>query len=388
MCHCAARIKTFQFRTTTTVLQKVCLDLTYQSLFLINRWLLPYESHFHQLLESTAMTDSARRFLYAALILFLSVLIGVLGYMLLEGYTLLDAVYMTMLLISTVGFSEVKPLSQDGKLFTSIYMVLNLGLYAYIVSVISRYIFEGEFQKIFTTFIFNKKTKRLTNHIIVVGYGRTGAKTCAELIKSKKQFILIENNEEVLKYLPKNPTFQIITDDASKEEVLQKAGIEEANSLIITLPDDADNMLICITAKGLNPTINIVARASEESAEKKLYRAGATKVVKPFALGGIHMAHIITQPHVIEFLEILTGVSDQNLKLEEFKFEELKKEFHNKSIEELDIRKNTGATIIGLKDQEKGFTFDPNSETIIRENDIMIVLGSEENLQKFKTYFS
>jgi voltage-gated potassium channel len=146
-------------------------------------------------------------------------------------------------------------------------------------------------------------------------------------------------------------------------------------------------MLICITAKGLNPNINIVARASEESAEKKLYRAGATKVVKPFALGGIHMAHIITQPHVIEFLEILTGVSDQNLKLEEFKFEELKKEFHNKSIEELDIRKNTGATIIGLKD-EKGFTFDPNSETIIRENDIMIVLGSEENLQKFKTYFS
>ncbi len=334
------------------------------------------------------MSDGMRSFLYAVLFLTLSVLIGIFGYMIIEDYSVLDAFYMTMLLISTVGFSEVSPLSKEGKLFTSIYMVLNIGIYAYIVSVISRNIFEGEFKKIFTTFIFNKKIKRLTNHIIVVGYGRTGAKTCLELIKSKRKFVLIESNEEVLKYLPKNPDFQVITEDASKEEVLIQAGIEDAHSLLITLPDDAENMLICITAKGLNPNINIVARASEESAEKKLYRAGANKVVKPFALGGIHMAHIITQPHVIEFLEILTGVTDQNLKLEEFKFEELKKEFHNKSIRELDIRKNTGATIIGLKNQKKGFTFDPNSDTIIRENDIMIVLGSDENVKKFKSYFS
>lgn len=334
------------------------------------------------------MTDSARSFLYAALVLITSVLFGVLGYTIVEGYGLLDALYMTMLLISTVGFSEVAPLSNAGKIFTIIYMVFNLGIYAYIVSVISRYIFEGEFRKIFTTFIFNKKTKRVTNHIIVVGYGRTGAKTCDELIKSGKKFILIENNEEVLKYLPKNPPFQVITDDASKEEVLLQAGIEDANSLIITLPDDAENMLICITAKGLNPNVNIVARASEESAEKKLYRAGATKVVKPFALGGIHMAHIITQPHVIEFLEILTGVTDQNLKLEEFKFQELKKEFQNKTIKELDIRKNTGATVIGLKDHDKGFSFDPNRDTVIGEGDILIVLGTDDNIQKFKSFFA
>ncbi len=334
------------------------------------------------------MSDSVRSFLYAALVLFTSLLIGVLGYVFIEGYGFLDAIYMTMLLISTVGFSEVAPLSENGKLFTSIYMLFNLGIYAYIVSVISRYIFEGEFQKIFTTFIFNKKTKRVTDHIIVVGYGRTGAKTCDELLKSKEKFILIENNQEAIKYLPKKPNFQIITDDASKEEVLHQAGIEEATSLIITLPDDAENMLICITAKGLNPNINIVARASEESAEKKLYRAGASKVVKPFALGGIHMAHIITQPHVIELLEILTGVADQNLKLEEFKFQELKPEYQNKTIRDLDIRKNTGATVIGLKDDVKGFIFDPNSDTIIGKGDILIVLGSEKNIEQFKMYFA
>jgi voltage-gated potassium channel len=334
------------------------------------------------------MSDAARSFLYAAVFLIASMFIGVSGYMIIEGYVMIDAIYMTMLLISTVGFSEVAPLSHEGKIFTSIYMVFNLGIYAYIVSVISRYIFEGEFQKIFSTFIFNKKTKKLTNHIIVVGYGRTGAKTCDELIKSGKKFILIENNEAAVKYLPSKPSFQIITDDASKEEVLLQAGIQEAESLIITLPDDAENMLICITAKGLNPNINIVARASEESAEKKLYRAGANKVVKPFALGGIHMAHIITQPFVIEFLEILTGVTDQNLKLEEFRFRDLKEEYQNKSIKELDIRNTSGAIVIGVKDDKKGFIFDPNGDVVIGKGDILILLGSEESIKKFEKYFA
>ncbi len=318
--------------------------------------------------------------------LLVSITIGTFGYSILEGYNILNAFYMTMLIVSTVGFSEVSPLSDNGKLFTSIYMMFNLGIYAYIVSAISRYIFEGEFKKIFTTFIFNKREKKLNNHVIVVGYGRTGAKTCDELLKSKQQFILIENDSEVLQYLPENPRFQIVKEDATREEVLMKARIETASSLIVTLPDDASNMIICITAKGINPNLNIIARASEESAEKKLYRAGANKVVKPFAMGGIHMAHLITQPHVVEFLEILTGINNQDLQLKELMFNELKDVYKDKTIKELDIRKNTGATVIGLKDPEKGFIFDPNSETIIKRGDILIVLGSHSSLKKIQMY--
>lgn len=318
--------------------------------------------------------------------LLVSITIGTFGYSILEGYNILNAFYMTMLIVSTVGFSEVSPLSDNGKLFTSIYMMFNLGIYAYIVSAISRYIFEGEFKKIFTTFIFNNREKKLNNHVIVVGYGRTGAKTCDELLKSKQQFILIENDPEVLQYLPENPRFQIVKEDATREEVLMKARIETASSLIVTLPDDASNMIICITAKGINPNLNIIARASEESAEKKLYRAGANKVVKPFAMGGIHMAHLITQPHVVEFLEILTGINNQDLQLKELMFNELKDVYKDKTIKELDIRKNTGATVIGLKDPEKGFIFDPNSETIIKRGDILIVLGSHSSLKKIQMY--
>ncbi|MCB0492334.1 MAG: potassium channel protein [Cyclobacteriaceae bacterium] len=318
--------------------------------------------------------------------LLVSIGTGTITFTLLEDYSLLDAFYMTMLMVSTVGFREVSPLSDNGKIFASLYMMFNLGIYAYIVSVISRYIFEGEFKKIFTTFIFNNKTKKLKNHVIVVGYGKTGARTCEELLKNEVQFILIEHDPHVLQYLPENPRFQILKEDATREEVLMKARIEVAKSLIVTLPNDTDNMIICITAKGINPNLNIIARASEESAEKKLYRAGANKVVKPFAIGGIHMAHLITQPYVIEFLEILTGIKDQDLQLEEYMFNELKEDFKNKTIKELDIRQNTGATVIGVKDPEKGFIFDPNSETIIKKGDVLIVLGSHESLKKFQMY--
>ncbi len=332
------------------------------------------------------MGQTVRTFLIAAIMLLVSISIGTIGYMMLEGYSVLNAFYMTMLIVSSVGFREVYPLSDHGKVFTSIFMLFNLGILAYIVSAIGRYIFEGEFKKVFTTFIFNKKTKKVNNHVIVIGYGRTGAKTCDELLKSKEQFVLIENNEEVLRFLPENPPFQIIREDATQEEVLLEARINEAKSMIVTLPDDADNMLICITAKGLNPNIDIIAKASQESAEKKLYRAGATKVVKPFAIGGIHMAHLITQPYVIEFLEVLTGIKEQDLQLEEVKFNELKEEYKNKTIKELDIRINTGSTVIGVKHPDKGFIFDPNSETVIKSGDVLIILGSKESVKKFKMY--
>lgn len=332
------------------------------------------------------MSDSFKAFGIATLFFIGIISVGTIGFMIIEQHEFLDSFYMTMQIVSTVGFNETSTPSAGGKIFSSILMVLNIGIYAYVVSAISRYIFEGEFQKFFTGFMFNKKHKKVSNHIIVVGYGRTGAKTCDELLKDKQKFILIEHDEEVLRFLPEKPQFEIIREDATREEVLIKAGIETALSLIITLPNDAANMLICITAKGLNPNINIIARASEESAEKKLYRAGANKVVKPFAIGGIHMAHLITQPYVIELLEILTGIKDQDLQLEEYKFNELKEQYKNKTIKELDIRKNTGATVIGVKDPAKGFIFDPNSETVIKSGDVLIILGTQESLRKFHMY--
>ena len=326
------------------------------------------------------------KFIWGIGLLIASACIGTIGYMIIDGYSMMDAFYMSMLVISTVGFQEVSPLSDSGKIFTSFYLIFNFASLAYAISVITIYVFEGEFRKVFKSYLISKKVKRLKNHVIVCGYGRNGSKACEELTKSNQKFVVIESNEEVLKLLPENTSFEIITGNALEEEVLLMAGIQHAKALIISLQNDADNIVIALTARGLNPSIQIVSKASHDSSEKKLHRAGAQSVVKPYSLGGIHLANLVTRPYVIEFLELITGVGDHNLKLEEFTFKELKNEYKNKTIKELDIRRNTGATVIGLKDPVKGFIFNPDSNFVISEDDILILFGSDESIEKFKMY--
>ena len=326
------------------------------------------------------------KFIWAIGLLITSALVGTIGYMLIDGYELMDAFYMSMLVISTVGFQEVKPLSDSGRIFTSFYLIFNFASLAYAISVISVYVFEGEFRKIFKSYLISKKVERLKNHVIVCGYGRNGAKACEELLKSRQKFVVIESNPETLKFLPENYSFEVITGSALEEDVLLLAGIQRAKALIISQQNDADNIVIALTARELNPTIQIVSKASNDSSEKKLHVAGAKSVVKPYALGGIHLANLVTRPYVIEFLELITGVGDHNLKLEEFTFTDLKEEYQNKTIKELNIRKNTGATVIGLKDPDKGFIFNPDSDFIIAKDDVIILFGTDESIDMFKMY--
>jgi voltage-gated potassium channel len=166
---------------------------------------------------------------------------------------------------------------------------------------------------------------------------------------------------------------------------MTSAGIEHAKALITTLPRDAENVMITLTAKELNPKIFVVARAADEKAEKKLKRAGANKVVKPYNLAGIHLANMVTRPYVIDFLDLITGIGGE-LKLEEFRFTQLKPEFKNKTIRELDIRNKTGGMVIGLKDPEHGFVFNPDPDTIIGEGDVLIVFGSKHSIANFRIY--
>jgi voltage-gated potassium channel len=306
--------------------------------------------------------------------------------MIIDDYTLMDAFYMSMLVISTVGFQEVSPLSDAGKVFTSFYLIFNFASLAYAISVITIYVFEGEFRQVFKGYLISKKVKKLNNHVIVCGYGRNGAKACDELLKSKQQFVVIESNVETLKFIPEDASFEVITGNALDEEVLILAGIARAKALIISLQNDADNIVIALTARELNPAVQIVSKASHDSSEKKLHSAGAKSVVKPYSLGGIHLANLVTRPYVIEFLELITGVGDHNLKLEEFTFRDLKDEYQNKTIKELDIRRQTGATVIGLKDPEKGFIFNPDSDFVISVDDVLILFGSDESIANFKMY--
>lgn len=332
------------------------------------------------------MRKSIRKLLFAVVAMVLSLMIGVIGYYILEGFSFLESLYMSVITISTVGFSEVKPLTTGGKIFTIFYIIMNLGIFAYVVSTISTYLFEGELQKIYSNFIIGREVKKMKNHVIVCGFGRNGVKAAEELYKSRKDFIIIEEEAERIA-MSRYKDFQFIKGDATLDEILLEAGIQKAHTIITTLPKDSDNVFITLTARELNPAINIISRASEEKSEKKLIRAGANFVVMPETLGGLHMAQIITNPYVIEFLDVINGVGTDNLSLHDFSYDNFREDCQGKSLRELDIRKRSGATVIAIKHPEKGFIFNPNPDNQLSDREILIALGTADSIEKFKSEY-
>jgi len=277
------------------------------------------------------MHRSIRRIIIASFLFLLSLLSGTLGYWMIEGYSLLDALYMSVITFSTVGFKEVVPLSDAGKAFTTVYIIINLAIFAYTVSVVSSFLFEGEVQKIFKHLKTSREVKKLNNHVIVCGFGKNGAQACAELKAENRVFVVVERSADVINEFPNEDNYMFLNGNATMDEVLMDAGIERAETVITALPNDADNVFITLTARGLNPDIQVIARASDANSELKLYRAGAAHVVMPDRLGGMHMANLVTKPVVIEFLELLNGVGEQKLMLEEVGYHRLKEEFKDQS---------------------------------------------------------
>ena len=329
-----------------------------------------------------------RRLSFGILLLMASLIIGQLGYILLEDYTLIEAFYMTVITLSTVGFTEVRPLSNTGRLFTSFYIIINLGIFAYAIGTITSYFVEGEFAELFKRYMTGKKVDKLKNHIIVCGMGRNGSRACEELQKSNRPFVVVELKSDLVEQYDQSSNLQYVIGDATMDEVLLSAGIERADAIITTLPRDTDNVFIALTARELNPKVRIIARATDESAEKKLYRAGANQVVMPDAIGGVHMARLITQPSVIEFLSILSGASSDSLKLEDIMYDELQEPYRDKTLRELNIRHHTGATVMGFKHQSARFTFNPPGDLKFEQGDTMIIIGGERNIESFRKYYT
>ncbi len=329
-----------------------------------------------------------KRILVALILITISLLVGTVGFAIIEEYSWLDAAYMTVITVSTVGFNEVNPLTASGRLFALIYILFNLGVFAYVVSVVTTYIFEGELQDLFKEYATDKKIKRLEEHVIVCGYGRNGMKACEELHKHRVNFLIIEKDVDALRTIPGIYGKVHVVGDASQDEVLRKARIDKAKAIITTLPRDSDNVFITLSAKELNPQVYVVSRASEENSETKLIRAGADKVIMPDAVGGAHMAQLITKPYVIEFLDILGGISDVDLQLEEIKCDELKSPFQGQTIAQMDIRKQTSATIVGLRRKTKGFLFNPSAQEPLNLGDIIILLGQKHDIEAFRKAYT
>jgi voltage-gated potassium channel len=323
------------------------------------------------------------RKLYIAIGLILAVMIvGIVGFIVIEDYSLLDAFFMTVITIATVGYREVKELDAAGKIFTSLLIIFSIGTFAYAISVITRYVIEGEFQTYFRHYKVNKEIQKLKNHVIVCGYGRNGKQACEQLRSGNELYVAIESNPDTIEGMRAEGNILFIEGDATRDEVLVEAGLENAKALISALPSDASNVFVVLTARDKNPSLKIISRASDDASEHKLKRAGANNVIMPDKIGGTHMAALVTKPDVLEFIDHITGRI--NIRLEEINYSSLPESMRNKSIRELEIRNKTGANIIGFKTADGEYVINPPPETIMMQDAKLFVLGTSEQVMRFK----
>ncbi|MFY9308732.1 MAG: potassium channel protein [Bacteroidia bacterium] len=323
--------------------------------------------------------------LYISLLLLVIVAcVGIGGFVVIEGYDFLEAFYMTTITVATVGFQEVRPLSESGRLFTSFLIITSFGTFAYAVTSISKYLIDGEFRQYFKNYKLLTAIDQLNNHVIICGYGRNGRQAAHVLKKHNTRFVVVEEKKEIISTINHRYSELILEGDATLDETLMKAGIKKAKALITTLPIDADNVFIVLSARALNPKLTIISRASEDNSDKKLKIAGANNVIMPDKLGGAHMASLVMKPDVIEFVDYITGQGGDNIGLEEITFENLPVQYQNKTLRELEIRNRSGANIIGFKTASGDYIINPSADTVIIPDAKLFVLGTAEQINKLK----
>ena len=323
--------------------------------------------------------------LYKALSLFfLVIVIGVAGYMYLSNDTFINALYMTVITITTVGFGEVHPLSEQERLFTIFLILMSVITLGYVASVLTEYIASGElFEKLKFKKV-QKKIQQLNKHAVVCGYGRNGKQAVIKLKKFNKPLVIIENDDDQIVEIEKQQLLYV-KGNATEDEVLERAGIGKATSLITTLPSDADNLYVVLSSRQINKSLRIVSRASNDSSDSKLRIAGADNVIMPDKLGGDHMASLLVTPDIVEFVDKLSVDSENATFLKEIDIDDLPKEYEMKSIKDLDFRKQTGCTIIGFKTPQNEYIVNPEAETQLIPDSKLIVLGRTEQIAKLNT---
>jgi voltage-gated potassium channel len=306
--------------------------------------------------------------------------IGTTGYSLVEGWDPFDSLYMTVITLSTIGFQEIEPLSKMGKAFTIGLIFSGLGVVAYAVNNGVRIIFEGEIQEVFGRRKMKKKLESLKNHYIVCGYGRMGKVICNELKVKGIPFVIVEKEPQEFDV---DDDVLITYGDATRDDLLKSVGIENAKGLISVLDSDAQNIYVVLSARGLNKDLFIVARANEEGSDYKLARAGADKVVSPYHIGGLRIAHTILKPTVVDFLELTAKTGNMEIQIEEVVVEEASS-LAGKTIKEADIRTKNWVVIVALRKENGKLFFNPRADTLIEAGDKVAVIGQPEYFSQFE----
>jgi len=312
------------------------------------------------------------------------IVIGISGYTLIEGYSFINAIFMTIITISTVGYREVQPLTDNGKIFTIILIVFSFGIFAYAVSTITRYLIDGVFQNYFKSNKVKRRIERVKDHVIICGYGRNGRQAAIEAKEYGFEVLIIEENESIVKQYLEDSKLMYIQGDSTNDEVLSLAKPELARALITTLPNDADNLFVVLSAKEMNPDLKIISRAADDNSNKKLRRAGATNIIMSDKLGGQRMARLIAEPDVVEFLDHVLIQQKSDVSISEICFSDSGDAISGKTIRELGVRDSSGVNIIGLRLANGDYVLNPSPDMEIQSNDKLFVLGNIEQVEKLK----
>jgi voltage-gated potassium channel len=326
--------------------------------------------------------DPIRHLKISMAVLLALVTLGVGGYMTIEGWSPLDALYMTVITLGTVGFREVHDLSPHGKMFTITLIIFGVSVLGYIVGSLAQIMFEGQIQRIIGRKKVEKKIESLRDHYIICGFGRIGQLICKEFSAKPIPFLVIEKHPEAHEKLH-HEEYLHLRGDATEDETLLRAGIKRAKGLISVVTSDTENVYITLTARGLNPDLFILARSGEEGSELKLRRAGANKVISPYVIGGSRMAQAILRPNVVDFIEIATGHEHLELQMEEIMIP-ASSAFVGENLVSSGFRKETGVIIVGIKKVHGKMVFNPESHSRIEAGDTLIVLGDPAAIQKLE----
>ena len=312
---------------------------------------------------------------------------GVLGFKIFYQYTWIDALYMTVITITTVGFGELHPMSASEKIYTSLLIVSSIFIVGYSIKVVSEYLLSQTNIGNLRPKKVREKINKLSGHVIVCGYGRNGMQATQKLEAYNNAYVVVEHNEEIVERLHDQNKLALLG-NANDDEVLLSAGVERASALISALPSDADNLFVVLSARQINKNLKIISRATEETSYKKLKLAGADNVILPDKIGGDHMASLVVVPDLVEFLDNLTPSGDHDsYYVEQIPFDKVCPDGRTQRIRELDFRKKTGCSIIGYKNKSGEYIVNPEADMMLEPGSKLILIGRPEQIENLKQQY-
>ena len=316
------------------------------------------------------------------IILLSIVVVGVVGYWAIEGWNVIDSLYMTIITLTTIGYGEVHQLDFQGKLFTMLLVVFGVAGVGYSARLLGQVVVEGQLQKYLGRRIMEKSIKKLSDHFIVCGFGRVGRTVCDELSRNSVAFVVIEKEPDLGADMER-AGYAYIGGNCDDDDMLRAAGIERAKGLISTLAVEADAVYVTLSARQLNPDLFIMARADSTSAQAKLLRAGATRVISPHVSAGQRMVEVTLRPSVVDFMTVASGASGEGLRIEEIAIKNESK-LIGVSLKDSGIRSRYGVTVIGTRKKKGDIIYNPPPELVIEAGDTLVLMGSRAQLEQLE----